>query len=601
MLDRNDLMRQREAKRAQLADLGYASFPNDFRPTHSTAEVNAFFLQATERLSPFSPLAEGEPAPENPRGAVLTMPWMRVAGRVVAINVKGKLAFIRVQDRGAAQLPALRQQEQAQRAAAGLPEREASAATFQFFFSRADDPELFDLLCKSDGDQPPMLDVGDIVGASGLPFRTNTGEPSLKLRRGPDGAPSLRLLTKGIRPLPDKWHGLADKEARYRQRYVDLIVHDDVRTVFTRRARIVSAIRRFFEDRDFLEVETPMMHPLIGGAAARPFETHHNALGIPLFLRIAPELYLKRLVVGGLERVFEINRNFRNEGVSQRHNPEFTMLEFYQAYATYEDLMVLVEQLFSELAMRIHGTTDITFGLEPGSETADAADDGASEGGTTEAAKAKARVLSFAAPFARVSVWEGLQRWGGLSEAEVHDEAALRAGLAAAGVDAPKGASIGKLQMDLFEAVAEPHLIQPTFVTQFPIEVSPLSRRNDADPRLADRFELYAGGFEVANAFSELNDPDDQYERFAQQVKDKAGGAAETMDMDLDYIRALQVGLPPTAGCGIGIDRLVMLLTDTPSIREVILFPLLRPERFGDGDAGGDAGGDTGGAKDGPA
>ena len=601
MLDRNDLMRQREAKRAQLAALGFSSFPNDFQPSHSTAEVNAFFLAETDRLSPYSPQAEGDPPAENPRGPVLTMPWMRVAGRVVAINVKGKLAFIRIQDRGAAQLPALRQQERAQRLAAGLPERDASASTFQLFFSRADDAELFDLLCKSDGDQPPMLDVGDIVGASGLPFRTNTGEPSLKLRRGPDGAPLLRLLTKGIRPLPDKWHGLADKESRYRQRYVDLIVHDDVRTVFTRRARIVSAIRRFFEDRDYLEVETPMMHPLIGGAAARPFETHHNALGIPLYLRIAPELYLKRLVVGGLERVFEINRNFRNEGVSQRHNPEFTMLEFYQAYATYEDLMVLVEQLFSELAVRIHGTTDITFGLEPGSEAAAEAAKAADEG-ATEQTDGKARVLSFAAPFARVSVWQGLQRWGGLSEAEVHDEAALRAGLAKVGIEPAKGTSIGKLQMDLFEAVAEPHLIQPTFVTQFPIEVSPLSRRNDADPRLADRFELYAGGFEIANAFSELNDPDDQHDRFAQQVADKAGGAAETMDMDLDYIRALQFGLPPTAGCGIGIDRLVMLLTDTQSIREVILFPLLRPERFGEGGEAGDAADAAGAsAKDGPA
>ncbi len=566
-LDHNELMRLREAKRAQLAARGLGSYPNDFEPTHSTAEAYALFIAQRAWLEPFSPLAPGEEAaPETGKGGPqLEAPWLRLAGRVRAINVKGKVAFVRIQDRGAIDLPTLRRRENALRVEAGLPERDAETATFQLFFSRAEDEERFDLLFKSDGEQPPLLDVGDIVGAGGLPFRTQTGEPSLRLRTGMGQAPTLQILTKSIRPLPDKWLGLQDKELRHRQRYVDLIVHDEVRARFAARARIVSAIRRFFEARGYLEVETPMMHGLIGGAAARPFETWHNALGVPLYLRIAPELHLKRLVVGGLERVFEINRNFRNEGLSQRHNPEFTMLEFYEAFATYQHLMTLVETLLEELSVSLHGSSTLHFGVDAAGEK---------------------RAISLAAPFARVSVWEGLQRWGGLSAAEVHDAAILRAKLRGLDLEPAADAPIGKLQMDLFEAVAEPHLIQPTFVTAFPIEVSPLSRRNDADPRLADRFELYIGGFEVANAFSELNDPDDQYQRFDEQVQQKAQGAAETMDMDLDYIRALQVGLPPTAGCGVGIDRLVMLLTNTESIREVILFPLMRPEQFGA--AGGD-------------
>ena len=566
-LDHNELMRLREAKRAQLATRGLGHYPNDFEPTHSTAQAYTLFVEQRAWLEPFSPLAPGEAqaAEAGKGGPQVEVEWMRLAGRVRAINVKGKVAFVRIQDRGAVDLPALRRRENALRVAGGLPEREAEGTTFQLFFSRAEDETRFDLLFKSDGNQPPLLDVGDIVGAGGLPFRTQTGEPSLRLRSGDDQAPTLQILTKSIRPLPDKWSGLQDKELRYRQRYVDLIVHDEVRARFAARARVVSSIRRFFEARGYLEVETPMMHSLIGGAAARPFETWHNALGVPLYLRIAPELHLKRLVVGGLERVFEINRNFRNEGLSQRHNPEFTMLEFYEAYATYQHLMALVETLLEELTRSLHGESTLQYGVD---------------------AAGAPRVISMSAPFDRVSVWEGLQRWGGLGADEVHDAALLRAKLGALGLAPAADAPVGKLQMDLFEAVAEPHLIQPTFVTAFPIEVSPLSRRNDADPRLADRFELYIGGFEVANAFSELNDPDDQYQRFDEQVRQKAQGAAETMDMDLDYIRALQVGLPPTAGCGVGIDRLVMLLTNTESIREVILFPLMRPEQLGA--AGGD-------------
>ncbi len=559
LLPRNDLMRQREQKLARLAAMGLGTYPNDFRASHSTAEAYERFL-APDWLEPFSPLREGEAPPEDARGRHLYAPEMSIAGRVVAINVKGKVAFVRIADRGAPDLPTLRARENAIRVAAGLEPRDATVSTFQFFFSRAADPVRFDALFKSDGEEPPLLDVGDVVGAIGRPFRTNTGEPSLRLATAEDGAPVLRILTKSLRPLPDKWTGLGDKETRYRQRYVDLLVHDGVRDTFVKRARIISQIRRFFEDRGYLEVETPMMHSLVGGAAARPFETWHNALGVPLFLRIAPELYLKRLVVGGMDRVFEINRNFRNEGLSQQHNPEFTMLEFYQAFATYEDLMVLVETLFAELAQAVCGTTEIPFGEN--------------EDGTP-------RMLSLAAPFARVSVWEGIERWSNLSGEQIHDADALRAELVRLGHEPDAGWPVGKLQMELFETVAEPLLVQPTFVTQFPVEVSPLSRRNDADPCLTDRFEVYMGGFEVGNAFSELNDPVDQFERFAEQVRNKQGGDGEAMDMDVDYIRALEVGLPPTAGCGIGIDRLVMVLTNTPSIREVILFPLLRPERFG--------------------
>ncbi|MCB9739988.1 MAG: lysine--tRNA ligase [Deltaproteobacteria bacterium] len=559
-------MRQREAKLERLVAMGMHAYPNDFRVSHSTAEAYDFFL-APNHLESFSPLAPGEQAPENARGRHLEAPAMSLAGRVVAINVKGKLAFVRIADRGATDLPGRRACENAMRAEAGMEEREATATTFQLFFSRAADPVRFDALFKSDGEEPPLLDVGDVVGANGRPFRTNTGEPSLRLGTGEAGGPALRILTKSLRPLPDKWTGLGDKETRYRQRYVDLLVHDEVRATFVKRARIISQIRRFFESRGYLEVETPMMHPLVGGAAARPFETWHNALGVPLFLRIAPELYLKRLVVGGLDRVFEINRNFRNEGLSQQHNPEFTMLEFYQAFATYEDLMELVETMFAELAVAICGTTEVPYG---------------------EDADGNPRIISLAAPFARVSVWQGIERWSGLQGDAIHDADALRAELAGLGHEPSADWPVGKLQMELFELVAEPRLIQPTFVTQFPVEVSPLSRRNDAEPRLTDRFEVYMGGFEVGNAFSELNDPVDQFERFADQVRNKQGGDGEAMDMDVDYIRALEVGLPPTAGCGIGIDRLVMVLTNTPSIREVILFPLLRPERFGLAAAAGD-------------
>ena len=561
MLERNDLMRQRESKSAALAADSGIAYPNDFKPTHTGAELLAHVSAS---------FASSMPA----RGAA-DAAW-QMAGRVMAVNRKGKVAFVRVLDRSATDVVQARADEDARRVEQGVDPRGSDAPTFQIFFRRNEDEALFDRLFKSHDEKgtemPPLLDVGDIAAFTGRPFRTRTGEPSLwactttadgaPLTDLADGSACARVLTKSLRPLPEKFHGLTDKETRFRQRYVDLLVTDRVRGIFARRARVVSAMRRYFEDRGYLEVETPMMHPLVGGAAARPFKTHHNALDIPLFMRIAPELYLKRLVVGGMERVFEINRNFRNEGISQQHNPEFTMLEFYEAYATVDDLVDILEELLSKLVTERLGRADgkLPYGTDAAGEPVP---------------------IDYSGPFARISVWDGIVKWGGLSADELHDRDTVLARCVALGMDEAKlgKAPVGKLQMELFEHVAEPHLIQPTFVTGFPVDVSPLSRRNDQDPRLADRFELYVAGFEVANGFSELNDPVDQHGRFEAQLQAKADGDAETMDMDLDYIRALEYGMPPAAGCGIGIDRLVMLLTDTQSIREVILFPLLRPER----------------------
>jgi lysyl-tRNA synthetase class 2 len=369
-----------------------------------------------------------------------------------------------------------------------------------------------------------LCDVGDHVAVTGPVFRTKTGELSVH-------AETFEVLTKALRPLPEKWHGLSDVEIRYRQRYLDLIANAEVRETFKKRSKLVRAIRTFLDERDYLEVETPMMHPLVSGAAARPFETHHNTLDIDLYLRIAPELYLKRLVVGGFERVYEINRNFRNEGISTQHNPEFTMLEFYQAHATYEDLMALTEELFRTVATEVTGAAKVAY---------------------------QGQELDFGQPFRRVTMADAVRE---------------------AAPDAKVDGLEGKALAELFEAHAEAKLVQPTFVTQFPTSISPLARRNDTDPRFTDRFELYVAGREIANGFSELNDPVDQEGRFRDQLVKKQGGDQETMDYDADYIRALEQGLPPTAGEGIGIDRLAMLLTDSASIRDVILFPLLKPER----------------------
>jgi lysyl-tRNA synthetase class 2 len=390
------------------------------------------------------------------------------------------------------------------------------------------------------------LDIGDIIRVSGTPFRTKTDELTLQVR-------SFDLLGKNMRPLPEKYHGLKDVEIRYRQRYVDLIVNEEVRDTFRKRAAIVGTIRRFLNDRGFLEVETPMMQSIPGGATAKPFKTFHNALGMDLFLRIAPELYLKRLLVGGFDRVFELNRNFRNEGISTQHNPEFTMLEFYQAYATYEDLITLTEEMFCSIAESVNG----------GKLQLDYQGDS----------------IDITPPWRRVRFLDSLVEIGNLPREVVDDPAKAAEAARRLGVSAEKFEGHGKLLTKLFDIAVEPLLVQPTFVTHYPLEVSPLSRKNDEDPSLVDRFELFIAGREMANAFSELNDPRDQRERFLGQLEAKQAGDEEAHEMDEDYIRALEYGMPPAAGVGIGIDRLVMLFTDSPSIRDVILFPLLRPEK----------------------
>ncbi len=390
------------------------------------------------------------------------------------------------------------------------------------------------------------LDIGDIVRVSGPLFRTKTDELTVVVKE-------LVLLTKNLRPLPEKYHGLKDIELRYRQRYVDLIVNEQVRETFRKRARIVAAIRNFFSERGFLEVETPMMQAVPGGATAKPFKTFHNALNMDLYLRIAPELYLKRLLVGGFERVYELNRNFRNEGVSTQHNPEFTMLEFYQAYATYEDLMDLTEELFSEIASAVNnGVLHLEY---------------------------QGHTIDLSPPWARYSFSESLTKLGDVPEKAVEnfDEAVAFARSIGIGIEKFEGH--GKLLTKIFDLVVEPRLIQPTFIYHYPLEVSPLSRKNDANPEFVDRFEMFIAAREMANAFSELNDPRDQRERFALQLSARQAGDEEAHFMDDDYIRALEYGMPPAAGEGIGIDRLVMLFTDSPSIRDVILFPHMRPEK----------------------
>ncbi|GGJ82104.1 lysine--tRNA ligase [Pseudomonas matsuisoli] len=388
-------------------------------------------------------------------------------------------------------------------------------------------------------------DLGDIIAAEGTLARSGKGDLYVYMT-------NVRLLTKSLRPLPDKHHGLTDTEQRYRQRYVDLIVNEEVRETFRVRSQVIAHVRRFLAERGFLEVETPMLQTIPGGAAAKPFETHHNALDMPMFLRIAPELYLKRLVVGGFEKVFEINRNFRNEGVSTRHNPEFTMLEFYQAYADYEDNMDLTEELFRELAQTVLGSTDVPYGD---------------------------KVFHFGEPFVRLSVFDSILKYNPeLTADDLNDVEKARAIAKKAGAKVLGHEGLGKLQVMIFEELVEHKLEQPHFITRYPFEVSPLARRNDDDPSVTDRFELFIGGREIANAYSELNDAEDQAERFLAQVAEKDAGDDEAMHFDADFVRALEYGMPPTAGEGIGIDRLVMLLTDSPSIRDVILFPHMRPE-----------------------
>lgn len=387
-------------------------------------------------------------------------------------------------------------------------------------------------------------DIGDIVGAEGTLFKTKTDELSLKVTK-------IELLSKALRPFPDKFHGLVDQEICYRQRYLDLVMNEKSRQTFLTRSKVIQKIREYLLGENYLEVETPMMHSIPGGAAARPFETHHNALDIPLFLRIAPELYLKRLVVGGFEKVFEINRNFRNEGVSTRHNPEFTMIEFYQAYSDYNDLMNLTESMLKFVAQEVLGKTAFEY---------------------------QGQILDFGKPFARLSVVEVICAYNPeITMEELHDETRARALAKRLDIHIEPHHGLGKVQIEIFDKTTEHRLFQPTFVTQYPTEISPLARKNDHNPLVTDRFEFFVAGREIANGFSELNDPEDQAERFKAQVAEKEAGDAEAMHYDAEYITALEYGLPPTAGEGIGIDRLVMLLTDAPTIKDVILFPLMKP------------------------
>ena len=483
----------RRQKLARLREAGHKIYPNDFRPTHTTAEVVSKFNECSE-----------EDLPSVARDIVL-------AGRIMGIRKFGKASFFHLQDRRG------RLQIYARKDRLG----DDGYALFQSF------------------------DVGDIVGVSGHLFRTKTKELTLE-------AESVRLLTKCLRPLPEKWHGLADVEARYRQRYVDLMVNPEVRDVFQRRSQIVRLVRKFFEERDFLEVETPMMQAIPGGAAARPFTTHHNALDLELFLRIAPELFLKRLVVGGIERVFELNRNFRNEGISVRHNPEFTMLEFYQAYATFEDLMRLTEELFVSLANEVAGTLQVPYGEH---------------------------VIDLKPPWRRMTIADAIATHGSVDTREITALSGLQSFAKSQGLQVNNDTPYGTLLVEVFEEVAESKIIQPTFIAGYPIEVSPLARKNDNNPALVDRFELFIAGRELANAFSELNDPADQRQRFVEQTKARAAGDDTANPIDEDYLRALEYGMPPAAGEGIGIDRLVMFFTNSASIRDVILFPLLRPQR----------------------
>lgn len=493
--DTHRLVAQRKEKLARWRETG-AAFPNDFRP-----DALAGDLQRAH--------ADDDADTLDSAGRQVA-----VAGRLLAKRVMGKLSFVTLQDR---------------------------SGRIQLFVQR-------DLLGPETYQAFKQLDIGDVIGAAGALSRTNKGELSVR-------ASELRLLTKSLRPLPEKWHGLSDTEARYRQRYVDLIMNPDVRAVFRARSALVRGVRDFFEDRDFLEVETPMLQAIPGGASARPFVTHYNALDHDFYLRVAPELYLKRLVVGGLERVFELNRNFRNEGLSTRHNPEFTMLEFYQAYADYRDLMDLIETLLRGLSERM---------------------------ATRHAEACNADAVRLDSAFERLSMRDAVLKYNeNITPQVIDDEASLKSAAEAAGVKGEASWGHGKWMTELFEATVEHRLIDPTFITDYPAEVSPLARRHDDNPEVTERFELFIAGREIANGFSELNDAEDQAERFAAQVDAKAAGDDEAMYYDADYVAALEYGLPPTAGAGIGIDRLVMLLTGRSAIRDVLLFPQLRPQGVG--------------------
>ena len=490
--DRERLVAERRAKLKALREQGFA-YPNDFAREHLAADLQARNAKAEH--------AALEASPET----------VKIAGRIMLKRVMGKASFATVRD---------------------------ASGAIQIFVSDGDTGEAAHAAFKHN-------DIGDIIGVEGELFRTRTGELTVRARQ-------LKLLAKSLRPLPEKWRGLTDQELRYRQRYVDLIVNEDTRRVFRMRSGIVHAIRDFLLREQFLEVETPMMQPIPGGAAARPFTTHHNALDLDLYLRIAPELYLKRLVVGGLEKVFEINRSFRNEGISTKHNPEFTMLEFYAAYTDYEYMMAVIPRMLLHAAQSALGAPRFAY---QGNE------------------------IDLARPYERLTITQAIKRHHpSVTDEWLNDRSALITRLTELGIAYRPADGIGGLQLTLFENTVEEKLIQPTFIVDYPTEVSPLARASARNPAIAERFELYIAGREIANGFSELNDPEDQAERFARQARQKEAGDAEAMHYDADFIRALEYAMPPASGAGIGIDRLVMLFTDSPSIRDVILFPLLRPE-----------------------
>lgn len=494
-LDENAQIALRKQKLIELREKG-VPFPNDFKRSHVAACLHGKYDELSKEALE----------------AIEDKEEVKVAGRVMLRRVMGKASFITLQD---------------------------LSGRIQVYLRKNDLPEGV-------YDDFKHWDLGDIVGVKGTLFKTNTGELSIY-------ANDARLLTKSLRPLPDKFHGLADQEMRYRQRYVDLIMNGDSRKIFETRSKLIAELRQFFLERKYMEVETPMMQVIPGGAAAKPFETHHNALDQKMYLRIAPELYLKRLVVGGFERVFEINRNFRNEGLSTRHNPEFTMIEFYEAYADYKDMMDLTENLLKRLANNVLGSQVLEY---------------------------QGQTIDFSKPFTRMTVLESILHYNPqLKEEDLLDQDKARKIAESLGIKLEDSMGLGKVQIEIFEKTVEDQLMQPTFITEYPAEVSPLARANDQNPFITDRFEFFVGGREVANGFSELNDAEDQAERFKAQVAQKDAGDEEAMHYDADYIRALEYGMPPTAGEGIGIDRLVMLFTNQASIRDVLLFPHMRPER----------------------
>ena len=483
------LIQVRKEKINELKESGVNLYPNDFRPSCS--------IKTLKQIIKKTPDALGEKGDQ-----------FYMAGRMMAINKMGKSSFVRFKE-GSDQLQIY------------LQKNSLGDETYSLF---------------------KKLDIGDFIGVKGPLFQTRTGEWTLL-------AKEFRLISKAVRPLPEKFHGIKDPEKRYRQRYLDLVTNEETRQIFIKRSKIVASMRRFFEEKEFMEVETPMMQPLAGGAEATPFKTWHNALGMELFLRIAPELYLKRLVVGGFEKVFEINRNFRNEGVSTRHNPEFTMVEFYQAYADFKDLMDLTEDMFESIVTQISNSTIIEY---------------------------QGQVIDFKKGWQRIPMIESLTKIGGIDPDIINDTQSLLNFAQENNIHITKKDRPGKILTKLFDSLVEPRLIQPTFITGYPVEVSPLSRKNDENPELTDRFELFIAGREIANGFSEINDPEDQYDRFLMQVRQRDEGNSEAHIMDSEYVEALEYGMPPTAGEGIGIDRLVMLLTNAASIREVILFPHMK-------------------------